>query len=214
MPTFSIKAAFRFGWEKTKKHFWFLAAVMVGTWLVSMILNWAGQDRDASFPLVLIVGLLSWAVGIALEIGITRISLKMQDDVRGGIEDFLPDWDLFWRVLGTSIIYGLIVIAGLILLIVPGVIWALKYYFATWLAIDKGLRPMEAIRESGKMTSGNKGQLFLFWLACIGIILLGVIALFVGLLWAVPTAMIATAFVYRKLSERGQKELPLEEAKA
>lgn len=210
--SFSIRQALRFGWQKTKKHFWFLVVVFLGTLAVSLVLNMVAGDEDAGFPRSVLGFLISMVVGVILEIGTTKIALKILADVRGGVEDFLADWELFWNVLVVSILYGLIVIAGLILLIVPGIILALRYYFASYLVIDKGMRPMAALRRSAEITKGQKGRLLLFIIATIGVVLLGALALLVGLLWAIPTAMIAIAWVYRKL-EGGQEVLPLAEAK-
>src|SRR3989344_2844212 len=201
MHTLSIKEALSFGWEKTKKHFWFLVAVMVGTFAVSLLVNFGAGNERLGFPLGLIAFLVSVAIGVAVEIGRLRITLKILDDVRGGIEDFLPNWDMFRKMLVTSVLQGLIVLAGLILLIVPGIIWGLRYYFATYFVVDKGLAPREALRASAKMMEGNKWRFFLFNIVVAGVILLGVIALGIGLLWAIPTVMIATAHIYRKLSE-------------
>jgi len=91
------------------------------------------------------------------------------------------------------------VLGGTILLIVPGVIWAVKFQFFSYFIIDKGLGPIEALKKSSAITKGVKWNLLGFDLLIGGIALLGVLALLIGLLAAIPTAMIAMAFVYRKL---------------
>lgn len=63
-------------------------------------------------------------------------------------------------VIVVNILYGLIVFAGLFLLVAPGVIWALKYSFSTYLVMDKNLSAREALRTSGQSTKGHKGKLF------------------------------------------------------
>lgn len=95
-------------------------------------------------------------------------------------------------------------IGGFILLIVPGVIWCIKYSFAPILVIDKKMRPMEAIRESGRLTAGSKGKVFLFGIVSMLVVMLGYIALFVGSLVSIPVSMLAWVHVYRSLeSEKG-----------
>ena len=96
--------------------------------------------------------------------------------------------------------------AGFILLIVPGIIWAIKYQFAQYLVIDKGYKPIEAIKKSGQITKDAKWSLLLLGLLSGLINVLGAIALVVGLFATVPTTMVAKAFVYRKLLEHPEAE--------
>jgi len=72
--------------------------------------------------------------------------------------------------------------------------------FVPYLVIDRGLGPIESMKESWRVTKGNKWQLFLLFLALIGINLLGVAALVVGLLVSVPITMLAAAHAYRTLT--------------
>lgn len=111
----------------------------------------------------------------------------------------------FWRFVGGQILLGLIVIAGLILLIVPGIIWGLKYMFTPFITIDRGLMPMEALRESGRITQGHKGELFLLMLALIGINILGFICLFIGLFVSIPVSALATVYAYRTLERQASE---------
>jgi hypothetical protein len=61
----------------------------------------------------------------------------------------------FWPVFWVSIVRALIVIGGLILLIVPGVIWALRYSFTTQAIVVEGKRGREAFRRSKELTQGK-----------------------------------------------------------
>lgn len=198
MHKFSIKESLSLGWSKTKKHFWFLFLVALATLVVSSIFSFDSGD-DSMFSALL--SLVGWIVNTFIQIGFIRILLKILNDERGGINDFLPSWNMFWSVFLGQIIYGVIVFAGLILLIVPGIIWAIKYGQFLYLIVDKNLGPIEAIKESGRITSGEKGNLFLFYLASFGVVILGLLALVVGLFAAVPTVMIAGAYIYKKLSD-------------
>jgi len=50
---------------------------------------------------------------------------------------------------------------GFALLIIPGIIWGLKYSLCVISVLDKGLSPLQAIKFSGKITQGYKAKLFL-----------------------------------------------------
>jgi uncharacterized membrane protein len=108
-------------------------------------------------------------------------------------------WDCFWRMVGAGILYGLIVLAGIILLIVPGIVWAVKFSLCFYFVIDKGLGPVQALKASSRTTIGVKWPLFGFGLLCGLINLLGLLCLVVGVFVTYPTVLIAHALVYRQL---------------
>jgi len=93
--------------------------------------------------------------------------------------------------MGGTIIYGLIVCAGLLLLIVPGIIWALKYSLYGYFVIDRNMGPLEALKASAEATEGAKGELFSLALLLFGVQILGLICLCVGLLFTIPLALVA-----------------------
>jgi uncharacterized membrane protein len=72
--------------------------------------------------------------------------------------------------------------------------------FVPYIVIDRGLGPIEAMKESWRVTKGHKWQLFLLFLALIGLNILGAIALIVGLLVTIPITMLAAAHAYRTLT--------------
>ena len=103
--------------------------------------------------------------------------------------------------------------------------------FYGYLIVDRGLGPIEALRESGRLTEGVLKNLLIFWLeiglgiavalAMVGIfveILLGIVLLIIsedlaplagGLVYSairlfimVPITKLATADIYRRLERR------------
>lgn len=198
MEKFTIKEALSFGWHKTKKHFWYLVSVLILSFGISVVLDSLAKDEE------IILSIIVTLIGIAMEIVLMIITLKILNDERvswRGIEEILPTWRVYLNYILGSILYGLIVLGGLILLIVPGIIWGLKYSQYAYLIVDKNMGFIEALKESGRITAGSKGKILLLGLSSIGVVLLGALALVVGLLWAIPTAMIAWAYVYRKLAD-------------
>jgi len=197
---FYIKEAIKFGWEKMKNNFWIMVAVLVIAWLTTALPTWLQQAAGEKIPtLSFLLVIISIVVQFLISIGLIKIALKLHDNQKPEISDLFLGYSLFLNYLIVSVLYALITIAGLILLIVPGIIWGIKYQFAPYLVIDKGMGPIEAIKKSGRITKGTKWHLFLFGLLGGLINIAGVIALAVGLFATVPTIMVATAFVYRKL---------------
>ena len=94
----------------------------------------------------------------------------------------------------------------MILLIVPGIIWGLRYSMYGYYMVTEGAGPMEALQKSAAATNGHKGELFGLCLASAGVVILGALCLGVGLLWALPTVEIAWSAVFLELS--GQQTVP------
>lgn len=197
---FSKGEAIRFGWEGMKKNFWLWAGVMLLIFVLSSISSSANNNMKNTPIIAAVVMILVFAIDVIIQMGIVRATLKIADGAKPTIDDIFSERKLFWRYLGASVLYGLMVVGGLILLIVPGIIWAVKYQFSRYLIVDKQLGIMDSFKQSGVITTGIKSQLFLFDILLFGIILAGAIAFGVGLIAAVPTAFIATVFVYRKFS--------------
>jgi uncharacterized membrane protein len=90
-------------------------------------------------------------------------------------------------------------LGGLILLIIPGIIWAIKFSLCFYFVIDKGLGPIEALKASSRTTMGIKWQLFGFGILCGLINFLGLLCLFIGGFATYPTVLVANVLVYRQL---------------
>lgn len=66
--------------------------------------------------------------------------------------------------------------------------------------VDQEMSAIEAISASREMTKGHVREIIGISLLSFGIILLGLIPVGIGLLWAVPTVTLARAKLYRKLT--------------
>jgi len=100
---------------------------------------------------------------------------------------YFKDIEHGFKIFIVSLLVNVFVVVGLILFIIPGIIFALKYSQAAFLmSEDKNLDIMEALKKSGEMMDGYKMNLFLFGLSFIGHILLGMLTLGLYLLYAMP----------------------------
>lgn len=208
--TLSVKESLSFGWRTFKSRPWIFVQAMLALFALSFVLN-ALQDalgasaREGGVVLALLA--FVFALGatylniVIANMGATSFSLKAHDDASSVTLKDLWRPHPFWKYVGTILLLALIVIVGFILLIVPGVILALMLWASVYLVLDKGLGPVAALKESRRMTKGNRWKLFLLSLAIIGINIVGFLALFVGLLVTGPVSMLASAHAYRKLSE-------------
>lgn len=184
--------AIRYGWDTLKKDFWYFIGISVLFLVITGYPSGKGGDDNGW-------GILGMFISAWLTGGLYRILLDYKDGKKQEFTVLFTQFKHFWRIFLGTLLYMLIVVGGLILLIVPGIMWAIKYQFIIQLIVDKDMQVMDALRTSGKMTEGVKGQLFVFALKCFGIMLLGFIALGVGIFVAVPVVWLASVYVYRSL---------------
>jgi uncharacterized membrane protein len=212
MTKFSKKEAINYGWEEMKKNFWFFATLLLISGIVSAIsrrLNWNDSHQSASLVIIIFIFWLAFFVlARIIEMGQIRITLDIFDNRKPELKNLLTGLNNLPNYIISLILYGAIVMVGTILLIIPGIIWAIKYEFATFLVIDKKMDPVDALKKSSEITKGNRWNLFLFDLVCAGVIALGALFFVVGLFAAIPTVMMATVFIYRKLLAQSESPKP------
>ena len=222
---FSKREAIGFGWETTTHHLLFFVGLLIIVVVIYAVPNriggyisqWASQVPEAfqniGFKILSIFASLIFAVAVMVlqltaQLGCLKISLALCDGKSGRFADLFSCFPFVLKYLAGSILYGLIVVGGVFLLIVPGIIWAMQFQYYGYLIIDKGLGPVAALKQSSKLTKGVEWDLFLLGLLSGLILLLGVFVLFIGLFAAIPTTMIAATYVYRKLSTQAEEVKP------
>jgi uncharacterized membrane protein len=102
------------------------------------------------------------------------------------LPDFFRSFDKFIPLLILHLLMTLVITLGLILLVIPGIYFAVSYVFAHFFVWFYDVEPSEAIRLSRKTVGGNFGQVLLLCLILAGINLLGAMAFGVGLLLTIP----------------------------
>lgn len=200
---FTIKEAVNFGFNAFKKNWQFLLIsfliVLVVGMIPSILHDWAKENLPQTAFIFSIVG---WIVQMITSIGVIVICLKIVDGKTPKLADVYEHYPLVVKYLLGTIIYSLVVVAGFILLIVPGIIWGIKYQYTTYLIVDKKMEPWAAFKKSGHITQGHKLKLFYLGLVYAGLMILGIIAFGIGLLIVWPIVSISGAYVYRKLSSK------------
>jgi uncharacterized membrane protein len=205
---FDIGDSLSFGWDTFKANLGFLILVLLIFWVVTGIFSIPNYFTRYGGP-IFIFNILSLVVSVFIAIAVVKISLCFLAGGPADFNDLYDGYPYFLDMLLGQILYGLIVLGGLILLIVPGIIWGLKYQFFPYLIIDKDMNAIDAIKGSGRMTMGEKGHLFLFWLAAAGINILGVIACGIGLFVTIPLTFLAHAHIYRRLEHAADAAQPV-----
>lgn len=79
-------------------------------------------------------------------------------------------------VLGSMVIFGLIIFGGIILLIIPSLIWGVKYFFTPIISAIEGTKPKEALKESKLLVKGH------FWQILLRLVIFYIISSFPGII--------------------------------
>lgn len=212
-----ISQAIGYGWQKARLWVWvFLPALLLQSAL-SNTFTWHEESGRQSLHLwwqnlgpqstgiafaVTILGILTCIVSAWVEMGIISASVKAARGQDIAFGDFVLTWDKVGRYIAGEMLCILIVGVGMILLVVPGVIWAMRYCMSGYYIVTQDAGPIEALRLSKAATEGHRSELFGLALRSLGSLILGALCLGVGLLWAMPTVEIAWASAFLTLSDQ------------
>lgn len=195
--------ALRFGGQTLQKNFALVCGLigfpMLGCALAAGLLD-AGLmalHLDARTAQA-ISRLITLPLQIFAAMGAINIALKLVDEKQAGIDEFINTKAGFFSFWGVRIVVGIACCVGLLLFIVPGIIWGIKFAFADIALIDKRISAGKALDMSWKMTREVKLDLFIFFLICAAIAVAGLICLFIGLIPAIGVIELARVYIYRK----------------
>jgi len=133
-----------------------------------------------------------------LQAGIIRGALHITYGRPLDVKTFFQ-FDNLGAVIVASLLIGLLTGIGILLCVVPGIVFAFFAQFALYFVIDKGQSAPDAIRSSIALVNKNLGTVVLLFIAVYIAQAIGSALCGVGLLVALPVCVIATAFVYRRL---------------
>lgn len=211
---FSISEALSFGWEKFKENPFFWIVVVLISSVISngnSFVNLAlGDDAiEKAFNQNPFLGLnlmllyiLFIVINIIISMGLIKLYLNVLDKkpLEFSVLFSQVDGMKFLKFVWATLRVGLLALLGFVLLIVPGIYWSIKYGWVPYLVIDKpDIKVGEAFKLSAEMTEGIKWQLLLAGLLQLGLVIVGVIALFVGILVVIPVIALMDVYIYRTL---------------
>lgn len=192
---FSIREAVRDSWHMFWRHVWFFGGMAAITFLLSLFKS---EHHIVVTTLVIIAQVLWGYVWLST-------SLAAADDKEDilhfkYLSSHMPNFRQFLTLIGIGIVTAIIVVVGLVLLIIPGLYFAIRLAFAQLAYVDHQDGVKKSLERSWHMVKGK-----IFWtvvlvaLVQVGILIVGFLALFIGLLVAYPLTMLVYARFYRAL---------------
>lgn len=199
----TTKEAINYGWQKSKAHItrfllWF--GILIAVQVIAGAINPdnAQTSTTAGTIISIVVNIITLVIGL----GLAKISLGIVYKREYKISDlFVTDIMTILKYIGAYILNTLIVFAGMILLIIPGIVRSVKLSLFPYLVLEKGYGPFKAIRMSWRLTKGCVWDMFVIKFIAGLINILWVLAVVIGLLWTIPLMMIANAYIYKRITE-------------
>ena len=184
-----LRDYFKTGWGLFKQY----PGGFVGFCLLYLLI----QAALHSIPYVGAVA--SFAVSTPLLMGNFIVSAKLLHGQTPEFRDFFTGFQYFLPLLLLSLVAGLFIGIGTMLLIIPGLYLIVAYMFASYLVVDRGLDFWPAMELSRRTVNPRWFGYFAFVLLVVLLNLAGAIALGVGLLVTIPLSFCAVTAAYADL---------------
>ncbi len=128
---------------------------------------------------------------------------KMHGEEADVVDLFEKKYKIYVPILILSILVSVICGIGFMLLIVPGIILALRYSMSAFMAAEaeEEFDVIETMKKSATMMDGHKWEYFVFQLSFIGWYLLGIITLGIAYIWILPYVTVAEINYYEELKK-------------
>ena len=208
--TIGVGSAYRNGWRQLWKYFLELFLISIIGFIISIPTGMGGWVQGAAAGGIL--GFIGFVYSILIngpvEYGVAFAYLKAARGDKLEIKDMFEAFNNYWNAVLASLLVFVIIVIGLVLLIVPGIIFACKLAFTPYLVVDRKMAVIEAIKESWRMTGGYAWKVFLIGLLAIPIFIAGLICFGVGVIISIMWITIAFAALYHAVSSLGEATVP------
>ena len=198
-----VGSSYKNGWGKLWKYF--LELFLIG--IIFAVITSPDMVSRATQTVSIgdvILGTVLFAYGILIAgpvgYGVAFAYLKAVRGDKLEIKDMFESFHNYWNVVLANLLVEVIIFIGFILLIVPGIIFACKLAFVSYLVVDRKMEVIAAVKESWRMTNGHAWQVFFIGLLAIPIGIAGLICFGVGIIIAMIWVSLAFASLYHAVS--------------
>jgi uncharacterized membrane protein len=203
-------SSYQNAWRQLWKNFLELFLILIISFVISLpgaVVEFAGDTNGVS-----ILTIFAIAYGILVEgpigYGISFAYLKAARGDKLQTRDMFEAFRNYWNAVLASLLVGAIVSIGMVLLIIPGIIFAYKLAFTPYLVVDRKMGAVEAVKESWRMTGGHAWTIFFIGLLAGPIIIAGLLCLGVGVIVAIMWVALASASLYYAVSRLSEVSPP------
>ncbi len=179
--------------------FVYLVILMIATAVFSMILGVNLQEQEASSGSIIAqvgVDLLTMPIAMPMMVALMMMGIRHVNNRPVQISNLFDYYVVVWPLVFLSIAIYLCVVAGFLLLVLPGIYLSVAYAFAYPLMVDKKMGIWEAMETSRKAVTAHWFTVFGILLGVSLITLISAIPLGIGLIWTLPMGYIVYGILY------------------
>jgi len=198
-----VSSSYGHGWRQLWKYFLELFLIGLIGFLIGLPTGMGGWFKDVVVAST-ILGVFGLAYGILIngpiDYGVAFAYLKASRGDKLEIKDVFEAFKNYWNAVLASLLVFVIIVLGLIIFIIPGIIFACKLVFTPYLVVDRKMEVIEAIKESWRMTGGHAWTVFFIGLLAIPIGIAGLICFGVGVIISIMWISLTLASLYHAVS--------------
>ncbi len=196
----SVGDAVSYGWSAYWKNVGPMVVIALVIFAINVVFSAIGRASD-SVVFQILLQLIGWLIGLFLALGWFRVALEITRGTRPEVGDVFKA-EGYGPYIVASIVFGIGFFIGLILFVIPGIIFAVVFGFYGFVAAEQGNAAvaMDTLKRAADITRGHRWQLFGLAIVLLLINFVGLLACGVGLLFTSGITIIAWAYTYRRLS--------------
>lgn len=197
--TFNVTQVLKDSWKLflVNKKFYLKTVLIFG--LIAVVADMLSEDKSGRLVDV-VLSLISTVAYWYGTIILMKASLAVTSGKPITEETSRLSWSVVFSLLAGSILVGIGSFIGFILLVIPGVIFALRASLTQYIILDQNEKAVAAIKKSLALT---KGYFWSFFRLVIAFVVLGMISVFpligLGFIVLIPVSTLALSLIYRKL---------------
>ena len=196
---FSVGECVSYGWRAYWKNVGPLLLITLVIIVIDVIISGIGQATGNNVVAALF-SLIGWIVGLWLAFGLIRATIAVTKGERPEVAMLFETEGLGPYILA-SILFGIGVAIGIVLCVIPGIIFAVVYHFYGYVIVENpATGAIDSLKKAADISRGHRWELFGLFIVLILINIVGVIACLVGVLFTAGISAVAVAYAYRSLS--------------
>lgn len=199
-----VGSCYKNGWRQLWKYILELLLIII----ISFVISIPSYGMSAAQYMGDIEAVFLWFFALAytilifwpIEYGVSFAYLKAARGDRLEVKDMFDVFQNYLNAILAHLLVTVIIAIGIVLLIIPGIIFACKLAFVPYLIVERKMEAIAAVKESWRMTRGYAAEVFAIGLLAIPIAIAGLLCFGVGIIIAIMWIGLAFASLYHAVS--------------